>query len=338
MDWNKGFSAIYELKKIDPVSWLDTGSFDLTGGNISKTDDNLQESATIQMRENPRECWLRVYLKAKQGQSGARIPLFTGLASTPQRELDGRRESFQTVCYSVLKPPDDVLVTPGYYVPVGAEGARVAAQLLRVGPAPVSFIEGGPNLIEPIVAEEDDTHLSIVQQIVKAIGWRIRIRGDGSISIEPFAAEDSIQLDTMENDSIELRITDSQDWYSVPNCYRVSTGSMYAVARDDDPESPLSTVSRKKTRGGTGEIWTSESSVTLGSGESLAEYAMRKLQEAQAPARKINYTRRFQPDVTVGDLVRLHLPGQGIDGSFRVSKQNIELGHGARTQEEVVMV
>ena len=338
MDWNRGFSALYELKKVDPVSWYDAGSFDLTGGSIGRSDDDLQESATIMMKESPGECWLRVYLKASQGQTGARIPVFTGLASTPKRDLDGYRESFQATCYSVLKPANDVLVPCGYYVPAGAEGARIAAELLRVGPAPVIVAENSPVLLEPSVAEEFDTNLAVAQKVIASIGWRIRIAGDGIISIEPPAEVESILLDTMDHDSVELQITDTQDWYSVPNCYRVSSGSSYAVARDDDPESPLSTVSRKQTRGGTGEIWEAEGSVTLGSGESLAEYAMRRLKEAQSPVRTVSYTRRFQSDVTVGDLVRMNLPGQKIDGLFRISRQTIEIGHGARTHEEVVAV
>lgn len=336
MNWTRGFSALYELKKVDPVTWMDTGSFEFTGGSISRTDDNLQESASIQMTTDPGECWLRVYLNAKQEGSGARIALFTGLASTPQRVLDGVRENFQATCYSVLKPADDMMVPCGYYVPSGADGAKIAAQLLGVGPAPVTSEDNSPRLLEPIVAEEMDTNLSIARQIVDSIGWRIRIRGDGSISIEPTAEDVSLKLDPQENDSVELKITDVQDWYAVPNCYRVSTGSLYAVARDDDPDSPLSTVSRKAARGGTGEIWTSESGVSLSDGESLAEYAVRKLKEAQAPARKITYTRRFFPGVLVSDLVSLHYPGVGIDGIFRVSRQTITLGYGAKTQEEVV--
>ena len=338
MNWNSGFSALYEMKRVDPVSWLDAGSLDLTGGSVSRSDDRLQESATIMMTEDPQECWIRIYLKAKQTGDSARVPIFTGLTSTPQRDLDGIRESFQAVCYSVLKPAADVLVPCGYYVPAGAEGARVAAQLLRVGPAPVTFIDDGPKLLEPIVAEESDTNLDIAQEIIQAIGWRICIKGDGSISIEPQAAEVAARFDPMENDSIELKITDTQDWYSVPNCYRVSAGGQYAVARDDDPESRTSTVSRKASRGGTGEIWAGESSVSLGDSESLAEYAMRRLREAQAPARKVSYTRRFHPDVTIGDLVSLHYAAHKIDGIFRVSRQTITLGYGCRTQEEVVEV
>ena len=335
MNWDGGFSALYELKKVDPVSWRDAGSFDLTGGSVSRSEDDLQESAVIQMTENPRECWLRVYLKARQNASGARVPIFTGLAATPRRDLDGQRESFEVTCYSVLKPADDVLAPRGYYVPAGADGAKAAAQLLQVGPAPVMYQEGGPRLLEPIIAEEFDSNLSVAQRIVESIGWRIRIIGDGSVSIEPLATDAAITLDTMDHDSVELTITDTQDWYSCPNCYRVASGNVAAVARDDDPNSPLSTVSRQRVRGGTGEIWAAESSAALSDGESLAEYAIRKLREAQAPARTISYTRRFRPDVTVGDLAQLHLPAQKIDGLFRISRQTIELGLGARTQEEV---
>ena len=75
----------------------------------------------------------------------------------------------------------------------------------------------------------------------------------------------------------------------------------------------------------------------LNDGESLSEYAARKLKEAQALSRVARYTRRFRPDVTVSDLVGLHLPKQGIEGMFRVTEQKITLGHGCRTEEEVVM-
>lgn len=338
MNWHRGFSALYELRKVDPITWMDTDELRFTAGTVSRSEDDLQESANLTLTESQGECWLRVYLKAKQGNSGARVPVFTGLASTPRRDLDGVRETYQATCYSVLKPADDVLVECGYYVPAGAEGARVATGLLGVGPAPVFYQEDGPKLMEPIVAEDADTHLSIAQQIVRAIGWRIRIGGDGSISIEPPAVNALLTLDAMDHDSVELTISDTQDWYSVPNCYRASTGDIYAIARDDDPDSALSTVSRKALRGGTGEIWASETGVTLSDDKSLGEYVLERLKEAQAPARTVGYTRRFQPDTTVGDLVNLHLARYKIDGVFRISRQTITLGHGCRTQEEVVMV
>ena len=53
MDWRGGFSALYELKKVDPMSFNDMGSFDFVSGTIDKTDSGLMESADLAMTENP---------------------------------------------------------------------------------------------------------------------------------------------------------------------------------------------------------------------------------------------------------------------------------------------
>lgn len=337
MDWNKGFLALYEIKKVDPVSFMDAGSFDFTAGSIARSDDNLVESADLTMKQDPGECWIRIYLKAKQREDGERAALFTGLTCTPERSVDGNRTTFPVECYSVLKPAEDTLVKRGYYAPSGASGALLVKELLSVGPAPVICDENSPCLLEPVIAEDYDTNLSMAWKIVDAMGWRLRISGDGTIHICPKASEVSAVFDAMENDSIEPKVSDMQDWFSVPNCFRVISGESYAEARNID-ENYLSIRSRKQRRGGTGEIWAQDTSAALSDGESLSEYAARMLKEAQAPARSIRYDRRFRPDVTVSDLVRLHYPRQGIDGVFRVLEQKITLGHGCRTLEEVVMV
>ena len=336
MNWNKGFSALYEMKKVDPVSFMDAGSFVFTAGTIIRSDDTLVESADLTMKQDPGECWIRIYLKARQREDGERIALFTGLTCTPERSVDGNRVSFPVECYSVLKPAEDILVKRGYFAPTGASGALLAAELLKVGPAPVVCDENSPCLLDPIIAEDYDTNLSMAWKIIDAIGWRIRIAGDGTIHICPRPEQPAAVFDAFENDSIEPQITDVQDWYSVPNCFRVISGESYAEVKNID-ENYLSIRSRRQSRGGTGEIWAQDTAAAINDGESLSEYAARMLKEAQAPARSIKYDRRFRPDVTVSDLVRLHYPKQGIDGVFRVSEQKITLGHGCRTTEEVVM-
>lgn len=338
MNWNSGFSALYELKRVDPVSFMDAGSFDFVSGTIDRTADGLMESADLVMTESPGECWVRVYLKAKQEQSGERVALFTGLTSVPERTLDGVRVSYNVECYSVLKPIDDVLISRGYYAAAGADGAQLVADLLSVGPAPVEVEANGPALTESVVAEDDMSRLDVAWLILNAIGWRIRITGDGTIRICSAATESSALFDTAENDVIELAITDSQDWFSVPNCIRVTSGDNYAEYIDDDEESAVSTVRRKVNRGGNGQIWVSESASAIGENESLAQYALRILREKQSPARTIKYSRRYRPDVVVTDMVDLHLPSVNIDGRFRITSQNIVLGYGCRTSEEVVAV
>lgn len=334
MDWNSGYSALYELRSVDPVSWMDSGFLDFTGGTINRKESGLIESADLKMTDRIREGWVRVYLLARQANSSARVPVFTGLAMTPQRDLDGTRESYSTECYSVLKPAEDTLTPRGYYVPAGASGAQVAAGLLGVCPAPVTYDENGPSLLEAIVTEDSDTNLSLAQKILESIGWRIRISGDGSIRICPAAKDPVTRYSAFDADAIEPKVTDSDDWYECPNCIRVVSGDKYVEVRDE--ESDLSVGVRKASRGGTGEIWKQENVSSIGDGESLAEYALRKLKEAQSHAREIRYYRRFYPDLTVSDLVSLHYPGVGIDGNFRVTSQTLTLGYAVRTDEKVV--
>ena len=208
-------------------------------------------------------------------------------------------------------------------------------ELLKAGPAPVTYKSPSPTLQEAIVSEDKDTYLAIAQKIVDAIGWRIRIDGTGAISIEPKPAREAARFDVYENDSIEVNITDTNDWFSAPNCIRVVNGKDCIEVRDQDPSGDLSTFARQRNRGGTGEIWKQESASSLGEDETLQMYAERRLKELQSPARKISYSRRYRPEVTVGDKVRLHLPGYDIDDVFAISSQKIELGYNARVTEEV---
>ena len=335
MNWNTGFTALYEVQRVNPISWRDVGSLDLISGNISRSKGGLIESADLTMTESPGECWVRVYLKAKQGSSGARVALFTGLASAPQRSLNGNNITHKVECYSVLKPIDDVLLPRGYFAQAGAPAAQAAAELLSIGPAPVRYDQMSPSLGTSIVAEDKDSYLSLAQKIVNAIGWSISITGNGEIEITEKPDRVSATFDEHENDCIEVSITDKNDWYSVPNCLRVTFGSDCVVVRDTNISSNLSIPSRQSMRGGTGEIWKQESLSSLADNDTLQGYAERRLKELQAPARKISYSRRFHPDVGIGDKIRLHLPGRGIDDVFVVDSQKITLGYNAKVSEEV---
>ena len=329
MNWNEGFTAKYYYAAVDPSSWRDVDTYNLVGGSISKTTDGMMESADLDIRELAfeGEAWVRIYLNATQGASGTREALFTGLMQAPETDWDGTRESHTAELYSVLKPAADVLMPKGWYAPSGSIGAKLAAELLGIGAAPVSYEDNSPTLTSAIIAESKESNLTMARKIVDAIGWRIRISGDGRINIQPKGTEISASIDAMNNDIMELSVTDKRDWYSCPNVFRAVCKDMTAVARDDDPDSPYSTVSRGR------EIWMEDSSASLNSGESPADYALRRLKEEQSPVRTIDYNRRYVPNVYPGDLVEINHPAQRIIGTFRVTSQNISLGYGARTEE-----
>lgn len=331
MNWNNGFTARYNLTKVDPTTWRDDEAFPLVSGQINKGTEKLMETADIVLTTRPGagEVWVRIWLDARQGDSGEHVAIFTGLLQTPESKWRGLRREYNAECSSVLKPADDILLPRGWYAMAGTNGAQLAASLLT-GWAPVECDEGAPALTEAIIAEDRESNLTMAQKLVEAIGWRIRIAGDGRIRICPKATEASARFDSVENDILELELTDSQDWFSCPNVFRATSGNLTATARDEYENSPLSIQNRGR------EIWKAETGCILNENESIAEYAFRRLAEEQAPSRTINYTRRFRPNVVPGDVVQIHYPAQGVEGDFRITQQRIELGYAARTAEESV--
>lgn len=335
MIWSEGFTGSYYLTIVDPKSWRDIGRMEITGGSVERSTADLLESADLDMTQLPAngEAWVRVWLDAEQ-EGITHVPLFTGLTSAPSRDIDGIRNTYKVECFSVLKPIDDILTERGFYVPSEVTAPMAAARLLRTGIAPVvvAEVDQPPQLTDAVIAEEGESNLTLAQKVLDAIGWRIRIDGRGVIYVEPKTTEVVTMFDAVDNDVIEMQVSDEYDWYGCPNVLRVISGDMTAVVRDDDPDSPLSTVSRGR------EIWAEDSNVTLGTNESLGAYAIRRLKELQSPARTVSYSRRFDPDVTVGDIVRINYPDVGIDGNFKVTSQTLELSHGCRVTEEAVKV
>lgn len=331
MNWNKGFSATYYAYIMDQVTWRETERLQITGGTITHSPDGLRDAADLNVvgYHGDSEKWVRVYLDANQGGSSAHIPLFTGLACAPERNIDGIYETNTLQCYSVLKPAQDVLLERGYYVPADISGTTVIRDLLSVCPAEVIYTEEAPALQYALIAEDGETNLSMVEKVLNAINWRMRLHGDGSIELTSMPIEASIRLDPLDNDIIEPSINITRDWYGCPNVFRAIKDNLTAIARDDNPDSPLSTISRGR------EIWAEESSVALNTGEGLSEYAVRRLKELQKVSLDADYQRRFIPDLYVGDLINLHYPEQGLDGIFIVQGQTIDIGYGAPTSEEV---
>lgn len=331
MKWNSGFSASYYAYILDSDSFREIERLDITGGSITRSADGLRDSADIECKSySPgAERYIRIYLDIEQHGAAVHLPLFTGLATSPERDIDGYYELNTIECYSVLKAADDVLLSRGYYVPAGSDGGTVIKDLLSVIPAPVVVTGTAPGLQKSIIAEDGETRLSMADKVISAIGWRMRIAGDGTVEIAPKPKGESARFDPIEQDVLEPTIKIEYDWYSCPNVLRCVQDELYAVARDDSPDSPLSTVSRKR------EVWAEETSCELNMGESISEYAVRRLKELQRVRLTAEYDRRYHPEVLVGDYVWLHYPVQGLDGLFRVTSQKIELGYGAKTSEEV---
>lgn len=329
MNWESGYTATFYACYIDPRTWNDTERFEITEGSVERTKDNLRQSATLKCTDYDQstERWVRVYMDAVQSGDVTHTPLFTGLATSPSRDIDGTVIKRELKCYSVLKACEDILLPRGWYVPAGRNAVSAIKSLLEVTPAPVDGDEtASPLMQDALIAEDDETNLTMIEKILDAIGWQMQIEGDGTIALSPISVDPVAELSPLAMDIVETSLSVERDWFECPNVFRATLNEMSAVARDDSPDSPLSTVNRGR------EIWMQDEA-DLSDNETLAEYAMRKLKEEQAVAEEAKYSRRFLPDVNVGDIVRLDYAQ--ISGDYRVTSQSIDLTYNGTTSEEV---
>lgn len=336
MDLSKGYTAKTYLSLVDRNSWLDRESFNIPSGTIQRSLGDLQQSASVTCTgyDIEGEAWMRIWMDALQGQDSVHIPLFTGLATSPSKNIDGSFVTNTIQCYSVLKPAQDILLSPGWYAPVGANAVDLAKELLSVTPAPIE-IEGGnaEMLKEAIIAEHGESRLSMALAILYAVDRRIIVNGYGEITIAPLSEETVGIFDQFSNDIVETKISIEHDWFGCPNVFRATTfDGLVAIARDEDNESPLSIQNRGR------EVWAEESNVNIGTDMTLGEYAMNRLKELQRVSTSINYDRRFVPGINVGDRVAINYPANDISGIFYITSQTIDLGYNAKTSEEAYRV
>ena len=336
MDWTKGFSSRYYISIVDKDTWRDTKRIEITGGSIKRSISDLRQSADIDVinyQEN-NEPIIRVWLDARQEDMASHTPLFTGLATTPERDINGRLVSQTLQCYSILKPAADVLLPRGWYAPSDINAITQIIRLLKVTGAPIETVGdySDLNLKQAVVAEENETNLTMVDVLLNIAGWRLIIDGYGRIQLSAYPKEPSMVLDSREVDIVEPSLSDNYDWFGCPNVFRAIADETYAEAKDEDPNSPFSIQNRGR------EIWAEESSCSLNEKETLSGYARRRLKELQQVGRTVNYTRRFVPELNITDVVRLNYPAQDLIGSFVITDQTIDLGFGARTSEEVMQI
>lgn len=330
MDWSKGFTASYYAHVVDVDTWSDAQRVEILGGGVSCETSNLRQSADIEITEQPdRERYYRIYLETTQGYDRERIPLFTGLVASPDRSIDGIREKYRCECYSVLKPCADIFLPRGWYAPAMVSCEAILKQLLAATPAPKVIEDNVPMLSNAIIAEDDETNLSMVDRIIRAIGWELVVDGDGIINVRKPDDRIKANFDALDYDVIEPQVTVVDDWFNAPNVYRVISDDLVAIARDDNSDTPLSVAGRGR------EVWAQEVSADLADNESVSDYAIRRLKEEQDKRLEISYKRRFNPNVFINDMVRLHYPAQKIEGTFRVVAQSMSLGHNCQVTESV---
>lgn len=330
MDWSKGQKIAYRMMLVDPLTWRDTEEVAMIKGNMSKTNENLRQSADIVVSDFERKCekYIRVWLLTEQDGATSRDALYTGIANAPEESIGASTREVNLNCYSVLKPAEGVPLQRGWYAPAGMPGGDVIRNLLSVIKAPLIIAAGSPILQDYIIAEDDENHLTMTDKVLKAMGWRMTITGLGEVMVGPPAGGPSVTFGE-DYDVIKPPVNPSDNWFSMPNAFQAISGDSSATAKDESEDSALSIVNRGR------EVWLTESDCLLNDGETLEQYAYRRLKEEQQKVGKMSYERRFHPDIYPTDIIRIHYPEYGLSGLFYVDSQDMEFNTELSVSEEV---
>ena len=335
MNFRRPYTARWRVMRVDEATWQSVS--ELTGvvsATVSRdcTDSvPLLESASVELDTDAvfEEGYHRIEAICTQDGGTEVIPIATVLLNEGSGKMNRGLRTATLNGLSVLQPAADERFDHGSYAPKGADGALVAARILSsVCKAPVEAV-GGFKLSDNIVYDLGASYIEGVWAILNAAGWCIRIAEDGTIRIceKPSAPYDDAPI--IATDIIMPEIGYESGIASVPNVYVAIDGEQKAEAVNDDPASRTSTVSRGR------RIVEVDSSPSKVNGESLQAYARRMLKEKRTvTSMKYTYKREYHPGVVPFDILRAHIPGYGIDGSFRVMSQTLTLTQGIEIDEK----
>lgn len=330
MDWRQGYTATFRLHSVNQSTWGDSDEIqNLISASITKDNDSsLIEDANISIDGAPISGYVRLSLEAKNTTGMSKIDLGTFLVTSPSKSINGILTTMDLECYSVLKPAEDKILPPGWYFPEGGDPIAGASLLLSDAlKCPVLVSDSDIRTKEVKVAENNETALSMAQYLLEDTEYFININGRGEVSILK-KSEDIVKMfDLFDNDVLMPELTDESDVFDIPNVLRVtdSSGNYETIYNNDEhSETSINKLGWEK--------W-SEEQLSLEYGETLLSKGNERMETLTKSTRKISYSREFDPDIKINDVVLFMLPRQNIVGNFRIISQSLSIGSGIEVSE-----
>jgi hypothetical protein len=347
IDWTKSMQQTYEYYIVDPGTWKDVRRIH----NVVKTSiDRDSEVATlgsacIDITGSLDECYIRVYLVAIQNGLTHREPLGTFLVQTPSTSFDGKVQTVSLDAYTPLLELKESLPPWGYSLRKGQRIMPLAYQIVRENArAPVvstTLTEGADTLTYDFVANTNDTWLSFTSDLIANIKYEFALDEMGRILFSPKQDAASLQpiwtYDSGNSSILYSDLTIKRDLYGVPNVVEViyTTGSdcYYGYAENNDPNSPISTVSRGRR---IVHRVTDPDITGRASQRQIQIYAEQLLKELSSVEYTITYEHGYCP-VRPGDCVRINHPKAGLDDvKAKIISQNIKCESGCPVKETAI--
>lgn len=343
-DWSKSMQRTYEYFIVDPGTWRDVKLLDTVKTCTISRDSDTETlgSATFDITESMGECYVRVYMVTIQNGVRERRPLGTFLIQTPSSSFDGKIRDVSIDAYTPLLELKEKQPPIGYYIPKDTNIMDIAYQLVRENArAPVVKASCDVKLTVDFVANMDDTWLTFLSDLIANAKYSFDLDEMGRILFSPDQELSSLQpvwtYDDGNSSILRPDITMDHDMYGIPNVVEViySSGDVYYYSRvvNDDPNSPISTVSRGR------EIpyrVTNPEIVGIPTEYQVQEYANRLLKELSALEYTLSYSHGYCP-ARVGDCVRLdYKRAQLIDVKAKIVSQSIKCSPDCPVSEKAV--
>ena len=344
IDWTESMTQTFKYYIVDPGTWKDDKEITTVKSSTIKRDESSETlgSATIDADDLLGEDYIRVYLIANQNGVEEKVPLGTFLVQTPSSSFDGKVRSVSMDAYTPLLELKEKQPAIGYSVLKGENIMRLAYRLVRENArAPVIEALSDETLFDDFVAYTDDTWLTFVSDLIANAKYSFSLDELGRILFAPEQKIASLQpVWTYNDDNSSILYSDidlDHDLYGIPNVVEViySNGgnNYYARVVNDDPNSPLSTVSR-----GREIVYRVTDPDLIGDPTSnqIQEYAENTLKNLSAVEYTVTYSHGYCP-VRVGDCVRLNYERAGItDVKAKVISQSISCESGCKVDETAV--
>lgn len=343
-DWLSSMQQTFEYYIVDPATWKDTTRL-TTVKSCSITRDSTVEtlgSATIDVTEVLDECYIRAYLVTIQNGVTERHMLGTFLAQPAPSSFDGRVNSISMDGYTPLIELKENPPPLGYSVLKNSKIMDSAFKTVREhARAPVVSAVNSEKLYKDFVANTNDTWLTFLIDLISNAKYEFALDEFGRILFSPKQELDSLQpvwtYDDGNSSILYPDISTDRDIYGIPNVVEVvysdSTHTYNARVVNDNPNSPVSTVSRGR------EIVYRDTNPNFGGApnkDQVQEYAERMLKEMSSIEYKVTYTHGYCP-VRLGDCVRLNYERAGLtDIKAKVISQTIKCTGGCQVTEKAV--
>ena len=342
-DWRSSMQQSFEYYIVDPITWKDKTLLNNVKKCTIQRDSEVSTlgSATIDVTESVGECYIRVYLITIQNGLTDKHPLGTFIVQTPSSSFDGKIRSVSMDAYTPLLELKENQPPIGYFIPKGSNIMNIAcsltAEYLR---APVVKTEKDDILYFDFISETDDNWLAFISDLLANAKHIFSLDELGRVLFSPIQDTASLQpvwtYDDNNSSILYPEFDMDHDLYDIPNVVEVihSTGmtTQYAVAINDDPNSPISTVNRGRKI--THRITDPKLVGSDPTKREIDEYAIRQLSELSTIEYTISYTHGYCP-VRIGDCVRLNYSRAGINGiKAKVISQTIKCEPGCPVQEK----